>query len=143
MKSDPVKLVMVLRNLIGNAIKFSERGRVQVAVDQRATRCGSSSPTPGSASTRASCRPLPALPPGPRRALAPRRRAGLGLYIVGRLVELSTAASPSTAARAWATFTMTVPCGTAAAAKAAGGDGWSGQVAAVKLQFADQWTHSD
>ena len=125
MKSDPVKLVMVLRNLIGNAIKFSERGRVQVAVDQEGDALRFVVADTGIGIDASE---LPDLFQPFRQAHGARSRraggAGLGLYIVGRLVELLDGRiTVDSRPGMGTTFTMTVPCGTAAAVQAAGGDG--------------------
>lgn len=86
---DEVKLTMILKNLIGNAIKFSERGRVRVSAEAAGAALRLVI-----ADTGIGIDPedLPTLFQPFRQAHGARSRraggAGLGLYIVARLVEL-------------------------------------------------------
>jgi len=86
---DAIKLTMVLKNLVGNAVKFTERGRVRVAVEplEGALRFVIADSGIGIEPSE-----LPHLFEPFHQAHGVRSRraggAGLGLYIVGRLVEL-------------------------------------------------------
>jgi signal transduction histidine kinase len=88
LRSDPVKLKIVLSNLVTNAIKFTEQGRVTIAVQRDAGSVEFCVSDTG-----------PGIPPEAREIIfEPFRRAepasrrqvegvGLGLYLVRRLVE--------------------------------------------------------
>ncbi|HVM97144.1 MAG TPA: PAS domain S-box protein [Candidatus Acidoferrales bacterium] len=87
--SDPVKLKMIVKNLVENAIKFTPQGRVDVTVrfDDGVLCCSISDTGVGIPATE-----LPRIfePFHQGQGHDPRRRggAGLGLYIVRRLVDL-------------------------------------------------------
>ena len=110
-QGDEVKLTMILKNLVGNAIKFSERRRVRV----RAEAAGGAQHLV-IADTGLGIDPsdLPTLFQPFRQAHGARSRraggAGLGLYIVARLVELlgGTIAVESHSGRG-TTFEVTLP----------------------------------
>ncbi len=123
--SDAVKLSMLLRNLIGNAIKFSERGRVHVAVEQDTDAVRFIVADTGIGIDPSE---VPYLFQPFRQAHGARSRraggAGLGLYIVSRLVELlGGRITVDSRAGVGTTFTVTVPWGEAVTSRAAGGDG--------------------
>lgn len=86
---DEVKLAMILKNLVGNAIKFSERGRVRITAEARADHLHLVVADTGIGIDPSD---LPTLFQPFRQAHGARSRraggAGLGLYIVARLVEL-------------------------------------------------------
>jgi signal transduction histidine kinase/DNA-binding NarL/FixJ family response regulator len=114
---DAIKLTMVLKNLVGNAVKFTERGTVRVAVE----------PIEGAlrfviADSGIGIEPaeLPHLFEPFHQAHGVRSRraggAGLGLYIVGRLVELLGGhIAVQSAPGIGTTFELTLPVGPAAA----------------------------
>jgi len=87
--ADAIKLTMVLKNLVGNALKFTERGCVRVAVEplEGALRFVVADTGIGIDAAE-----LPRLFEPFRQAHGARSRraggAGLGCYIVGRLVAL-------------------------------------------------------
>jgi signal transduction histidine kinase/CheY-like chemotaxis protein len=89
LRSDAVKLSMILKNLIANAVKFSERGCVRVAAEASGDRVRFVVADSGIGIEPDE---LPHLFQPFRQAHGSRSRraggAGLGLYIVGRLVEL-------------------------------------------------------
>lgn len=89
LRSDPLKLAMILRNLVGNAIKFSERGTVRVVA---AAHDGGLKLTVADTGIGIEPQELPHLFQPFQQAHGARSRraggAGLGLYIVSRLVEL-------------------------------------------------------
>jgi len=89
LRTDAVKVRMVLKNLVGNAVKFTERGAVRVSADRRgeSVRLTVSDTGIGIPSEE-----LPHLFEPFRQAHGHVSRraggAGLGLYIVRRLVDL-------------------------------------------------------
>ena len=124
LRSDPVKLSMILKNLIGNAIKFSERGCVRVAVEPYAdgARFVVADTGIGIDPTE-----LPHLFQPFRQAHGARSRraggAGLGLYIVGRLVELLDGRiTVESTAGVGTTFEVTIPHAPDLATQAASGE---------------------
>jgi signal transduction histidine kinase len=111
LRTDPLKLKMVLRNLIENAIKFTERGRITVAARGRGAGVEFSVGDTGigipADAQAAIFKPFWQL----QAASSQRGGAGLGLYIVRRLVELlgGTVAVDSELGRG-STFRVWVPC---------------------------------
>jgi signal transduction histidine kinase len=89
LRSDPVKIKMVMKNLIGNAIKFTQQGGITVAVatDNGGLRLSVTDTGIGIASED-----IPALFEPFRQGHGMLSRhaggAGLGLYIVGRLTDM-------------------------------------------------------
>jgi signal transduction histidine kinase len=87
--SDPVKLKMVLKNLVGNAIKFTEQGTITLAV---AAENGDIRFSVTDTGVGIPCEEIAAVfEPFRQGHSALSRRtggAGLGLYIVRRLVEM-------------------------------------------------------
>ena len=55
-RSDPRLLEQMIRNLLSNALKYTQRGKVLVGCRRRGASCASRSGTPGSASPNPSCR---------------------------------------------------------------------------------------
>ena len=87
--TDAVKLRMVLKNLLGNAIKFTERGAVRIAADAVGDRVRL---TVSDTGIGIPAEELPHLFEPFRQAHGPTSRraggTGLGLFIVRRLVDL-------------------------------------------------------
>jgi signal transduction histidine kinase len=113
LRSDAEKLRIVLANLVGNALKFTERGEAVVAV--------ASAGEDLSITVRDTGIGIPsdeqqlifeAFRQGGATARQPRGGAGLGLHIVKRLVELlgGTIAVESAVGRGSA-FTVRLPAG--------------------------------
>ncbi|MEO8603118.1 MAG: ATP-binding protein, partial [bacterium] len=109
-------LAMVLKNLVGNAVKFTERGSVRVAVEpiEGALRFVIADSGIGIEPSE-----LPHLFEPFHQAHGARSRraggAGLGLYIVGRLVELlGGQIAVQSAPGSGTTFAVTLPLETAA-----------------------------
>jgi signal transduction histidine kinase len=87
LRTDRVKLKMVLKNLVGNAVKFTDHGRVTVqarthggGIEFRITDTGIGIPPEARATI---FEPFRQIDSGPGR---PRGGAGLGLYIVKQLL---------------------------------------------------------
>jgi signal transduction histidine kinase/DNA-binding NarL/FixJ family response regulator len=124
---DPARLTQVLHNLINNAIKFTERGRVVIRVSQADSPAGVMSlrvdvvDTGIGLSSRAQAhlfQPFTQANSGVSRRYG---GTGLGLAISRRLVELMGGEIGIVSAEgAGATFSFTVPVGLDRAAKAAG-----------------------
>jgi signal transduction histidine kinase len=112
LRTDAVKLSMILRNLIGNAIKFTERGHVRVTVEAVEETMRIVVADSGIGIDAAD---LPHLFEPFRQVHGQRSKraggAGLGLYIVGRLVELlgGTIGVESRAGGGGTTFTVSLP----------------------------------
>jgi len=110
-QGDEVKLTMILKNLVGNAIKFSERGRVRVTAEAAG---GALHLVIADTGIGIDASDLPTLFQPFSQAHGARSRraggAGLGLYIVARLVELlgGTIAVESHSGRG-TTFEVTLP----------------------------------
>jgi signal transduction histidine kinase len=89
LRTDPVKLRMVLKNLIANALKFTEQGTVRVSADRAGERMRL---TVSDSGIGIPPEELPHLFEPFRQAHAQLSRgaggAGLGLFIVRRLVDL-------------------------------------------------------
>ena len=120
--SDPTKLSMILKNLIGNAIKFSERGCVRVAVEPHGEGVRFVVSDTG-IGIEPSERPYLFQPFRQAHGTRSRRAggAGLGLYIVGRLVEmLDGRITVESRAGAGTTFEVILPQAPVVAAQAAG-----------------------
>jgi signal transduction histidine kinase/FixJ family two-component response regulator len=111
LQTDAVKLRMVLKNLIGNALKFTARGGIRVKADRSGDRLRLSVSDTGIGIPRDE---LPHIfePFRQGRGGLSRRAdgAGLGLYIVHRLVDLlgGTIAVDSTAGQG-TTFSIELP----------------------------------
>jgi signal transduction histidine kinase len=109
MRTDAVKARMVLKNLVGNAIKFTERGRVTVAAHARAGGVELSVSDTGIGIATDDQRSIFE----PFRQVDPARRyggAGLGLYIVKRLLDaLGGRVSVESALGQGATFRVWLP----------------------------------
>ncbi|MEO8605468.1 MAG: HAMP domain-containing sensor histidine kinase, partial [bacterium] len=86
-RTDAVKARMVLKNLVGNAIKFTDRGRITIAAHARGGGVELTVSDTGigvaAAQQQAIFEPFRQLDSSPTR----RGGAGLGLYIVKRLVD--------------------------------------------------------
>jgi signal transduction histidine kinase len=113
LRTDSVKLRMILKNLVSNAIKFTERGAVRVS----ATRAGDRVRlTVSDTGIGIPAEELPHVFEPFRQAHGPRSRraagVGLGLYIVHRLVDLlgGTIAVDSAPGRG-TTFAIELPLG--------------------------------
>lgn len=111
LRSDPLKLSMILKNLVGNAIKFSERGTVRIAAEPHD---GGLKLTVADTGIGIEPQELPHLFQPFRQAHGARSRraggAGLGLYIVGRLVELLDGqVAVDSRAGVGTTFTVVIP----------------------------------
>jgi signal transduction histidine kinase len=111
LRTDAIKLAMVLKNLIGNAIKFTERGTVRIGVGalDGAMRFAVADSGVGIDASE-----VPHLFEPFRQAHGARSRraggAGLGLYIVSRLVELlGGAVTVESRPGGGTTFTVTLP----------------------------------
>jgi signal transduction histidine kinase len=89
LRTDPMKLKMVLKNLVGNAIKFTERGQVTVAARSTNARVDICVTDTGIGIARDA---IPVIFDAFRQVdpSSPQRHggAGLGLYITRRLLEL-------------------------------------------------------
>lgn len=109
--SDPVKLRMVLKNLVGNAIKFTEHGGITVAV---AAENGGLRFSVADTGVGIAPEEIPVLfePFHQAHGRSSRRAggAGLGLYIVRRLVDmLGGTITVDSAAGQGSTFSVYVP----------------------------------
>jgi signal transduction histidine kinase len=89
LRTDAVKLRMVLKNLIGNAFKFTEHGAIRISADRAGERLRL---TVSDTGIGIPAEELPHLFEPFRQAHGPLSRraggAGLGLYIVRRLVDV-------------------------------------------------------
>jgi signal transduction histidine kinase/CheY-like chemotaxis protein len=112
-RTDGVKLRMVLKNLVGNAIKFTKRGEVQVSAEAAGDRVRL---TVSDTGIGIPAEELPHIFEPFRQAHARVSRnaggAGLGLFIVRRLVELlgGTIAVESSPGEG-TTFAVEIPLG--------------------------------
>jgi signal transduction histidine kinase len=110
-RTDPVKLKVVLKNLVTNALKFTERGSVSVEVTASA---GWIEVVVADTGIGIAPESLPTIfePFRQVHSAAPRRRGGvgLGLYIVRRLLDLlgATISVDSVAGRG-STFRVRLP----------------------------------
>ena len=111
LRTDAVKLRMILKNLVSNAIKFTERGAVRVTANRSGDRVRL---TVSDTGIGIPADELPHVFEPFRQAHGHRSRrahgAGLGLYIVRRLVDLlgGTIAVDSAAGRG-TTFAIELP----------------------------------
>lgn len=121
-RTDPVKLKMILNNLIGNAVKYTRRGTVTVTAqsDRGGVRFSVSDTGDGI--------PAEALPmifepfqQASTSRTSPYEGVGLGLYIVRRLldtlggsIEVESRHGEGSTFHAWIPFQISAPEGTAA-----------------------------
>lgn len=109
--TDAVKLKMVLTNLVGNALKFTDRGYVRIHVSGRDGGVELTVSDSGVGISRAAQRIIfEPFQQGPAEITGNRGGVGLGLYIVRRLLELlgGTIALESEVGRG-STFRIWVP----------------------------------
>ncbi len=114
--SDPIKLAVVLKNLIQNAMKFTDRGEVVVRVEARRDGVAFSVRDTG-VGIPANAREAIFEPFWQVDSSSTRRHGGvgLGLYIVRRLVELlGGRVSVESQVGQGSTFTVWIPVGTGA-----------------------------
>ena len=112
LRTDAVKVRMVLKNLVSNAIKFTERGAVHVTADRVGDRVRL---TVSDTGIGIPAEELPHLFEPFRQSHGPRSRraggVGLGLFIVHRLVgllggEIAVESAPGRGT----TFAVELPC---------------------------------
>jgi signal transduction histidine kinase len=115
-ESDPTRIRQVLENVLSNAVKYTERGRVEVSVQEQG---GPRAPGPGRWIAVDVADTGPGIPPGARKLVfqefmrlspGPRPGAGIGLAIALRLAEaLGGALTLESEVGRGSTFTLWLP----------------------------------